>query len=158
MKFAAILSLGAATLALAACGSSGDGEGDASGADYEQSYDTGAGTATVSTGGEISVDLPLGFETYPGAQVLTSVKLNNPGLRGNTVYMETDDSVQEVTDFYRAQAEAQGIEINMETVSAGTTLLAGQVENQSGFNMMATVGDEGRTTVQLTVSESTETE
>jgi len=154
MRISAFLACPLAALALSACGGSSDeGSGDASGADYEQTFGAGDGTATVSTGGDITVDLPLGFETYPDAKVVSSMKINNPGVRGNTVFMETSDSVQDVTNYYRAMAEAQGIEINMETASADTMLLAGRNEGEAGFNMMATTNDEGQTTVQLTVSE-----
>jgi len=150
--FAAVLATG-----LAACGSSGDDEG-ATGGKYSAEYDVGDGsTATVTAGGDIEVDLPMGFEVYPGSKVITTMVVNNAAVQGRTVMMETGDDVQKVADFYRAQAKASGIEINMETASAGTMLLAGRTEGEAGFNMMVTKSDEGKTTIQLTVSEAGDT-
>ena len=151
MRISVLTSISIAALGVAACGSSDDT--NVKGADYTQSYDVGDGTATVSTGGDITVDLPLGFKVYPGAKVVSTMKINNPAVQGNTVFMETSDGIQDVADFYRAQAGKQGIDINMETASADTILLAGRNEGEAGFNLVASLGDEGRTTVQLTVSE-----
>lgn len=156
MRNSMIVMAAPAVFLLAACGSSSDDDG-VRGGDYEQTYNAGGDTtATVTAGGEIEVDLPLGFETYPGSRVVSNLKVNNPGVKGNTVVMETDDGVQEAADFYRAQARSSGIEINLENVSPDATMLAGRQEGQSGFNMIAARNDEGKTTISLTISEANE--
>ncbi len=151
MKKLALVSVLAASLA--ACGSGSDDDG-VSGGDYSREYEAGDTSAKVTAGGDIEVELPNGFETYPGSKVITTMTINNPAVQGKTVAMETDDGIQEVADFYKGKAKDAGLEINMETASADAIMLVGQVEGEGGFNMVASRNDEGKTTIQLTVSEA----
>jgi len=151
MKKLALAAILAASVA--ACGSSSDDDG-VSGGDYSREFESGDTSAAVTAGGDIQVELPNGFETYPGSKVITTMTVNNPAVRGRTVMMETADGIQDVADFYKGQAKDAGIAINMETASSDAMMLVGQVEGEGGFNMVATRTDEGKTTIQLTVSEA----
>ena len=103
-------------------------------------------------GGDIEVDLPAGFSVYPGAKIVATNAVTLPEGKGHTVFMQTQDPVAEVADYYRQQASAAGIEFSNEMNSGDTQLLAGKAPSGTAMNMMVATNDEG-TTIQLTVSE-----
>lgn len=144
---------GSLALALAACGG-GDGEDGASGGTYQRTVDVGdeGGKMDTRVGGDIEVELPAGFSVYPGAKVIATNAVTLPQGKGRTVFMQTQDPVAEVADYYRKQASDAGVEFSNEMNSGDSQLLAGTAPSGLGMNMMVSTNDEG-TTIQLTVSE-----
>ena len=96
-----------------------DSEGDGSVA----TVTTAEGTVSVQTGENVEADLPAGYTLYPGAKVLTVTNVDGTGHKGTLVVMESPDSPEDIATFYRKQAEAAGIEVEMDmTVSEGRML------------------------------------
>jgi hypothetical protein len=63
--------------------------------------------------------------------------------------METSDSPDKVAAFYRKQAEAAGIKIEMEMTINGGQMIGGKGEGGKMFSLNATDND-GKTGIQLT--------
>lgn len=148
---------------LAACGSEQSGtitgeNGEEATFTIDQNGETTEIRATGDDGEEVvinageGVKLPLGFSAYPGAKMVSNstVTANDGG--GSIVYMMTDDSPEKVKAFYRAQAEAAGISIQMETTTNGAHMIAGEGEGGKNFMMTATSKEDG-TGVQLMVGQ-----
>lgn len=150
-----------ATLALAACSSEKSGtfetddgdkgeytvDGDEGG--VKASITTEDGTATMQSGENVKADLPAGFTVYPGAKVVSATNVDGGGSKGSLVMMETGDSPDKVTDFYRKQAEAAGIKIEMEMSINGGKMIGGKGEGGKMFTLNTTDND-GTTGIQLT--------
>ncbi len=149
-------------LILAACGSetSGTFEGeDGEVGEYTIDESTGETTATITTeegtmtmrsGSDVPVDLPGGFTVYPGAEVVSNTVVNQGQGSGNLVTMTSPDSPQEVAAYYKSQAEAAGITIQMEMATNGMQMIGGESQDGLTFSVMASPADEG-TSAQLTV-------
>lgn len=156
--------LTATALTLAACGSetSGTFEGeDGERGSYTVDSDSGEttatittedGTATMQTGANVKADLPLGFTVYPGATVLSATNIDSEGEKGSMVMMESSDDPGEIAAFYKKQAEAAGIDIQMDMTVNDGKMLAGEGEDGETFSINATPGDD-KTSAQLLVSE-----
>jgi hypothetical protein len=142
----------AASLLLAACGS---GEVDPS---SDAATDAGGVTITgddgeqvqVAGGDEAVAALPPGFTAYPGAQVTSSTAISTGTGGGVILVMQTDDSVEEVIDFYTTQATAAGVRLEGQVKTDSNTLIGGEVEGGLAFSASAAPGPDG-TIVQLTV-------
>lgn len=143
---------GALALVLAACGG-GDAEDGASGGAYQRTVDVGnGGQVDTRVGGDIEVDLPAGFSVYPGAKVVATTAANVAQGKGRTVFMQTQDPVAEVADYYRKQASDAGVEVTNTMNSGDAQMLAGKAPSGTGMNVLVTTNDEG-TTIQLSVFE-----
>lgn len=150
-----------ATLALAACSSEKSGTfetGDGGKGEYTVDSDDGGmnatittedGTATMQSGENVKADLPAGFTVYPGATVVSATNVDATGTKGSMVMMETTDAPDKVASFYRKQAEAAGIKIEMEMTINGGKLIGGKGEDGKMFSLNATSND-GKTGIQLT--------
>ena len=145
---------GVLAVALASCGGGDDAEDGVSGGTYQRTVDVGdeGGKMDTRVGGDIEVDLPAGFSVYPGAKVIATNVVTLPQGKGRTVFMQSQDPVGEVADYYRKQATDAGIEFSNEMNSGDTQLLAGTAPSGTSMNIMVATNDEG-TTIQLTVSE-----
>lgn len=151
----------AATIALAACSSekSGtfeteDGEQgeytvDSDGGGAKASITTDEGTFTMQSGDDVKADLPDGFTVYPGAKVVSATNVDGGGTKGSLVMMETTDAPDKVAAFYRKQAEAAGIKIEMEMTINGGKMIGGKGEGGKMFSLNTTNND-GKTGIQLT--------
>lgn len=151
----------AATIALAACSSeksdtfeTEDGEKG----EYTVNSDDGGmnatittkdGTATMQSGENVKADLPLGFTVYPGATVVSATNVDGGGTKGSLVMMETDEAPDKVAAFYRKQAEAAGINIEMEMTINGGEMIGGKGDGGKMFSLNTTNND-GKTGIQLT--------
>ncbi|MWV27651.1 hypothetical protein [Aurantiacibacter rhizosphaerae] len=155
--------LSAFALSLSACGGSDessvqtdDGETidykvDTAGDDSEIRITGDDGEEMVinsSVGADVS--LPDGFTVYPGATIVNSTVMNQSDGQGTLVIMQSDDSPEEMADFYRSQAEKSGIAIGMEASSNGAKMVAGESDDGATFSFNATSSGEG-TTGQLVV-------
>ena len=155
----------ASVLTLTACGSETAGEfttEDGETAEYTIDSDTGETSMTVDTeqgavsmrsGADVPIDLPAGFSMIDGAQVSTNTVIDQAGSRGALVNFTTSKTPDEVFAFYREQADAAGIDIQIETKMNGGGMIGG--ENAATgliFSVTAYPGD-GGTTGQLTIGE-----
>ncbi|UIP07933.1 hypothetical protein LY632_05920 [Erythrobacter sp. SDW2] len=154
----------AAAIALAACSSEKSGsfetEGGERGEYTVDSIDGGMnatittkdGTATMQSGENVKADLPDGFTVYPGAKVVSATNVDSPESKGSLLMMETSDSPDKVAAFYRKQAEAAGIKIEMEMTVNGGKMIGGKGPDERVFSLNTTNND-GKTGIQLTVGQ-----
>lgn len=161
-KIAIATAMGAA-MALSACGSddqSGtfsteDGEGsysiDRDGDDVNIQATSDDGDFSFIIGEDLVADLPLGFSTYPGAEVVTNMTVDQDDGGGSLIVMHSDDTPEEMLAFYREQAEDAGIEIKVEMKGSGSFMLAGEGPDGQVFSFNANGGDDGETTANLMI-------
>ena len=151
-----------AALALAACGGerttefeTDQGEGsytvDGSTGQASGSIETEDGTVEFRSGPGTAVDLPAGFTVYPGARVVTNTAVGRGDGKGAMVVMQSDDAPDRMVSFYRKQAEAAGVSIEMELKTAQGTMIGGKSDDGTSFSLNANSQD-GKTNAQLTVS------
>ncbi|GAA0282896.1 hypothetical protein GCM10009127_25400 [Alteraurantiacibacter aestuarii] len=157
-----ILGVSAAAMLLASCGGDREGTIETEDGDLEYSIDESSGNAqfrleddegqqiSVNTGANVAIDLPDGYTVYPGATVVSNSVINANDGAGSIVMLTTPDSPDKVAAFYRAQAEAAGITIQMETTAQGSKMIAGESGDGKTFSLSANPGDEG-TMAQLIV-------
>ncbi|MEM6266354.1 MAG: hypothetical protein AAF707_02425 [Pseudomonadota bacterium] len=144
-----------ATLVLAACGMGESGEittedGETVSYDIDSEGDGEStvrisgedGEAIARTGSNVKADLPDGWSVYPGANVVSVMNMNSDDNTGMTVMMETNAAPDKIMAHYRKQAEAAGLEIELEMNSAGNTMLAGSDDNDRNFSI-SVLGDPG---------------
>ena len=156
-----LVSVSAAALMLASCGSGHDGtvqtgEGDV-GYDIEQSGDGSEVTVTAEDGSEVvsavgtgEAELPDGFSIYPGATVISSTTVTQADGGGALILMQSDATPAEMVSFYRQQAEAAGIEIQMNADVNGSSMLGGEGAGGMTFSFSASPNGDG-TSGQLIV-------
>ena len=154
-------------LALAACGSetSGTFEGeDGETGEYTIDTATGEASATIETedgtftmrsGSDVPIDLPDGFSVYPGAEIVTNTVVNQSEGSGTLVTMNSADSPAKIKAFYKAQAEAAGVTIQMDMTTNGMEMVGGEAPDGLTFSAMIMPEGEG-STVQLTVGRQPE--
>ncbi len=157
-----ILGVSAATLLLASCGGP-DAEGTIETEDGDVTYSvdgdgdevnidmTGPDGEQVSIRSGAKSDLPDGFSVYQGATVVTSAKIDTADGNGAVVVLSTDAAPGDVIAFYREQAEAADVEIESEITVNGMQMIGGEGPDGLTFSASASLGDDGATTVQLTV-------
>lgn len=158
------LFISAASLALAACGSSDSGTIETE--DGEAAYDVDQGadgtvsgeftgpdgeTASYEVGANADVELPDGFSLYPGAQVVSSMAAQSSDGGGSMVVMNIDGSADDIIAYYRKEAEAAGVEIQSVIASNGSQIIGGESADGIAFSVNAFPGAEGKTTAQLVV-------
>lgn len=162
MKLRFIPILATASL-LAACGSERSGEfttEDGESGEYTIDTESGEttarietedGVATLRSGADVPVDLPNGFTIYPGAKIITNTVVDSAQGSGNMVLMETDASPDNVIAHYRKQAEAAGIEIQMELTVNDGKMIGGEAPGGGVFSLNASNDGEGPTSAQLMI-------
>jgi hypothetical protein len=154
-----------AALALSACGSESSGEfttEDGEAGEYSIDNDSGETTMTVQTpdgevslrsGTDVPVDLPAGFSLISGADIVSNTIIDQGETRGALVTFTSDRTPEEIADFYRAEAEDAGIEIQIETSMNGGKMIGGENETTGTTFSVSAYPDEDGTTGQLTISE-----
>jgi len=160
-----LLTLSAAALLLTACGSSDEGTIEAEDGEtvaYEVDRDGGDTSMritgedgqemVINSGTGSAVDLPDGFSLYPGASVVSTTTMNQGDGQGALVIMQSDSSPEDMVSFYRRQAEAAGVQIQMEMTTNGSMMIGGEGENGQTFSFNAS-GADGTTTGQLVVGQ-----
>ncbi|GGA01246.1 hypothetical protein GCM10010923_07400 [Blastomonas marina] len=96
---------------------------------------------------------PKGFAPYPGATVTSDIAMGGDSGSGKIIAFTSDDTPQQVADFYRRQAEAAGFEIEMELSVNDGRMVAGEKSDGTGFAINASADEEG-TSASLTVGRS----
>ncbi|KEO91965.1 hypothetical protein EH31_04640 [Erythrobacter longus] len=165
MRFFAMFVTVAAACSLAACGSeqsatiSGeDGENveytinDEDG-ETSMTVATPDGNVTMRTGANVPVDLPGGFSLIPDAEVISNTVIDQGDTKGALLTFRSDKTPDSITEFYRAEAQAGGFDIQIETSMTGSRMIGGESKAKGmTFSVTATSDGEG-TTGQLTISE-----
>ena len=164
MRNSAIIIAAASALALSACGSERSGTyttEDGETGEYTIDTDSGEATMTIESpdgdafmrsGADVEPNLPDGWSIYPGAQVQNSINVDGPDGGGTMVTMMTDATPDEVTAFYREQAEDTGFSIEMEISTGGAKIIGGQSEEDATFSVTVSPNEDGgQSTVQLMV-------
>ncbi|WP_369027112.1 hypothetical protein [Qipengyuania sp. RANM35] len=106
---------------------------------------------SMRSGSQVPVSLPAGFSVAPGFTVLNNTHVERGDARYVLLTMEGAQPVAQVVGFYRKQAEAAGIEVNVDVTAADSTTIAGKSRSGLAFSLMA--GRSGdKTTVQLTLN------
>ncbi len=151
-------------LGLAGCGSGTSGDIENDEGDAIGSYDVDAGTgeinasvtqddgtvATMRSGKNVAVELPDGFSLYPDATVTSNTKVSSSDGGGTMVMFTSQDSAADLVSFYRKQAEAAGVKIEMEMTAGDMSMIGGKSADGDSFAFTATTGDE-QTNGQLTI-------
>ena len=151
-------------LALSACGS-GQSDEVTTEADDSASYSidqatgeaqmtitTDDGVATVRSGSNVPIDLPLGFGVYPGATVTSNSVVDHDGGEGSLIFFTSEDAPSDILEFYREQAETAGIEVAMDIAINDGGMLAGSSPDGASFTINANSADDG-TSAQLMVAD-----
>jgi len=164
MRTATLTTLGplAAALMLAGCGSETSGTiEDEAGETGEYTVDretgetnatitTDDGTATLRSGKNVEVDLPAGFTAYPGSTIVTNTVVNQTQGAGSMVLFETQDTPADIIAFYKRQAEAAGVRIELDASINGGSMIGGKSEDGLTFSVNANPGED-KTSAQLVV-------
>jgi len=152
----------AAALLVSACGSekSGTFETDDGTGSYKIDQDSGQTAmeitgpdgqqVNISSGKDASVDLPDGFAIYPGSEIVSNTTINQGAGKGTMVTMHSADSAADMIGYYKKQAEAAGIEIEMELKTGQGQMISGKDGSGTAFSFNANPGDDG-TTGQLII-------
>ncbi|RIV87683.1 hypothetical protein [Aurantiacibacter zhengii] len=161
-----LLTLSAAALLLSSCGGADEATvetADGESVDYSVDSDNGDTQIRISgdngeemvinSGSGAASDLPAGYSLYPGASVVQTTSMNQGDGQGALVIMESDASPAEMVRFYRQQAEAAGVQIQMEMNANGTMMIGGESESGGTFSFNASPSSSG-TTGQLVVGQS----
>ncbi|MEP3421875.1 MAG: hypothetical protein ABJN35_09095 [Erythrobacter sp.] len=154
-------------MALTACGSENSGTfttEDGETGEYTIDQDSGAASMTIDTpdgevsmrsGAAVDVDLPDGFTIVDGAEVLSTTIIDQADSKGALVTFNTDRTPDQVVEHFRAQAEAAGIDIQIETSINGGRMLGGESPSGTTFSITAyPAGENGdsRTNGQLVLA------
>lgn len=154
----------AAALTLTACGSESSGDFttedgetgeytiDQSSGGASMTVETPEGEVSMRTGAEVPIDLPAGFSLIDGAKVVSNTVVDQADGRGALVTFTSDKSPEEIADFYRAQAQTAGIDVQIETSINGGKMLGGEGASGTTFSITAYPSDDG-TTGQLVIGE-----
>lgn len=139
--------LAGACVALGACGSEQSGtvtNADGSKTEYSVDADgttstatvtTEDGTATFETGSGVKAELPDGYTLYPGSKVVTATKASSPNGDMRLVMFESSDEPKVIAEFYRKQAEAAGVKLELEMTTEQGTILGGRDEEGTNFSL-----------------------
>ncbi|QIQ85588.1 hypothetical protein [Erythrobacter sp.] len=113
------------------------------------SVETEEGTATLRSGKDVPVELPDGFSLFPGSRVTSNSVINQGERTGSMVIFEADAAPEDVIAHFREQAEAAGVEIQMDAKMGESLMVAGENEAEGLAFQASVTGDEGTTTGQL---------
>lgn len=149
----------AALTVLSACGAETDDKAANEEAEYSVDEESGEvkatiqtddGTATFRSGADVPVDLPDGFTLYPGAKVTSNSRFEQ-GDDNQVVLLsfESEDSGEQIADFYRDAATKAGFRIAVDATMNGGRLITGDAK-KGGVFTLSTSTEDGKTTAQLT--------
>ncbi|OBX20756.1 hypothetical protein A9995_03455 [Erythrobacter sp. QSSC1-22B] len=108
------------------------------------------GTTTMRAGERVVPRLPEGFSIYPGAEIRNTIQIGRNDAAGVMVSLASEDSPADLVAFYRRQAEAAGIAIELHLETDAMTMIAGEAPDGTSFAFQSS-GETGETTGQLTL-------
>lgn len=139
--------IAAMAVMLAACGSEQSGtitNEDGSTTEYSVDRDSNGatttvttedGTATFETGSGVKAELPDGYTLYPGSKVVTATKASSPNGDMRLVMFESADEPEAIAAYYRKQAEAAGVKLELEMTTEQGTILGGRDGEGTNFSL-----------------------
>lgn len=106
--------------------------------------------ATMRSGEKVPVRLPASFTLYPGAEVISNTHVRHGGGNGVLLTMRSADDPEKLAAFYRRQAEAAGVALEMQMKAGRTAMFAGKGAHDLAvsFNVSEETGE---TVAQLMV-------
>ena len=102
-------------------------------------------TTTMLAGSEVEPRFPPPFTAYPNARITNTTWVEQGDGTFLTVEFTTPDPRASVVDFYRKQAQAAGIDVEVE-VDAGETTTIGGENSADGSSFALQVTDKARAT------------
>lgn len=99
--------------------------------------ETPNGDVSMRSGTDLEITLPDGFTIMEGADILEATIIDQPRATGALVRFESDKSPAEIAQYYRAEAEAAGIDIQFQSAINGAALFGGQSPAGTTFSMSA---------------------
>jgi len=149
MRFSVTILAASSALILSACDAENSDTSASEGSDtgeYTIDRDSGSTSMTIDTpqgevsmrsGADVEVELPDGFTIIEGADIISTTIVDQADGAGALVLFNTDNSPEQVADHYRAQAEAAGIDIQIETSINGGRMLGGEGTSGTTFSVTA---------------------
>jgi hypothetical protein len=103
----------------------------------------------MTVGHGAPANLPRYLKLYPGAEVKSAL---DSGANGGVVVMQTSASADAVIDFYKKQAAAAGLQVQMDSNNPGSAhvVLFDDPNGKRNFNISATPQPGGKTDIGLT--------
>ncbi len=154
-----------ATFMIAACGSNGDeklagtfedGEGNTAsysvrgeGENSETVIKSDKGEVRIASGDKAARELPMDIKLYPGAEVQTSMTGMGEGKSGAMLVFRTDDSVDDVIEFYRNQLKSNNIDVKTEVKAGDMQMIGGERADGEGVHISATKSPDGGVTATI---------
>lgn len=97
----------------------------------------GQPAASMRSGPQVPVRLPPGFTLYPGGQTVTNTLFERGGKQRVLLVFVTPDPVEEVMRYYRAEARAAGMTVELDLGSGDRASLGGTLRSGGGAAISA---------------------
>lgn len=109
--------------------------------------------ADTTSGGEgLTAELPPGFTLYPGAELRSSVEVGRGEGQAVMLTLVSEDPPDTMVAFYRKQAEAAGVPVEIQLATEGLSMIGGRGDNGTQFSFQAS-REAGETVGELTVGQ-----
>lgn len=93
--------------------------------------------ATLRSGPRVPVVLPRGFTLYPGAEVVSNTVVERGAMRPMLLVFRTPASIEQVMLYYRAQARAAGMTVEVDLAGRGRASLGGTLRSGGAVAIVA---------------------
>lgn len=152
-------------LVLAGCGPSSSGtfetedgeEGtysvDYSGGESTVNIRTDEGSLNIRSGRNVDVDLPAGFDIYPGATVVSNTRVEHDDGSSSSVTITSSASPEKIVDYYRDKAASAGIEISTEIRNRDAVMIGGESDSGLMLSISTSPGDDGDTVASVSLTQ-----
>jgi hypothetical protein len=154
----------AVSVLLAACGSEKSGEFtteegetgeysiDSATGETSARIETEEGTAVMRSGPGVPVNLPDGFSVYPGASVVSNTVVDHAnGTSGSLITFRSQDTPQQISAYYRREAEAAGYKISLEMNVGDGMLIGGEKPGGAVFSLNTANDNDGTVLGQMMI-------
>ena len=92
----------------------------------------------MRTGEDVIPDLPAAFTLFPEAKVSEVTNISGNPQRSTLVAFTSEADAKDMVDFYRAQAEAAGVRIDVDLASPHGHIIGGKSPDGLDFSFTAT--------------------
>lgn len=100
--------------------------------------------ALLRSGPRVPAQLPPGFSVHPGAKIIANTVVQRREHTRSLLVMETTETIYEVMRFYRTQARAAGLEVQVDLSGEDRASLGGHLKG--GGDLTISARREGATT------------